>query len=149
MIISPFYDQSLHQKIEGQKLNEDEVRQIAYGLCQGLSYLHSLNIAHRDIKPTNIMLEKAGSPVIIDFGSSGEVDIKHGTEGYYAPEQTELPVLGIGMDLRKLDSWSLGQTLAECIDPSSKSYFKDIQIKKKIFNKKKVFYSINNCSPSG
>ena len=91
-------------------MKEDDVRKLAYGLCHGLNYFHSLNISHRDIKPGNIMVDTEGYPVIIDFGISGSVNLKHGSEKYYAPEQQELHYLKPGMDLKKLDTWSLGQT---------------------------------------
>ena len=58
------------------------------------------------------MFDQAGNVIIIDFGSSGLLDLKNGTENYYAPEQVDKTVLGHGMDVRKLNSWSLGQTLA-------------------------------------
>ena len=71
------------------------------------------------------MFDKAGNAIIIDFGCSGFVDIKAGTPKYYAPEQVSNQVLRHGMDARKLDSWSLGQTLAECLDSKSVSYLTD------------------------
>ncbi|KAF8043769.1 hypothetical protein BT93_A1938 [Corymbia citriodora subsp. variegata] len=43
-------------------------RKIATGAARGLSYLHDLNILHRDIKAANIMLDKEFEPCIGDFG---------------------------------------------------------------------------------
>lgn len=39
------------------------------GVLAGIQHLHSLNIVHNDITPSNIMLKEDGTPVIIDFGS--------------------------------------------------------------------------------
>jgi len=84
--------------MKSKKLLEDDVRKLAYGLCQGLAYFHSLKLSHRDIKPGNIMVDKNGNPVIIDFGAAGSTNIKDGTPKYYAPEQQELLHLGHGME---------------------------------------------------
>ena len=68
-------------------MNEDWVREILKGLRQGLSVMHSCNIAHRDIKPQNIMIDSYGRPKIIDFGLSGDVMPESGTRDWFAPEQ--------------------------------------------------------------
>ena len=39
-------------------------------LSEGLNYLHGLNIKHKDIKPSNIIVDAFGSPLITDFGIS-------------------------------------------------------------------------------
>ncbi len=39
------------------------------GIEKGVRHLHSLGLVHNDINPANIMFEKDGTPVIIDFGS--------------------------------------------------------------------------------
>ena len=67
-------------------MNEDWAREIIRGLLQGLSFMHSCNIAHRDIKPHNIMIDSRGRPKIIDFGLSGDVLPQCGTPEWLAPE---------------------------------------------------------------
>ena len=59
---------------------ENDVRKLAYELCQGLACFHSLKIAHRDIKPGNIMVDENGHPVIIDFGLAGSTHLKDGSD---------------------------------------------------------------------
>jgi serine/threonine protein kinase len=48
-------------------LSESKVSQICLGLIKGLAYLHEHRIAHRDIKPDNLLLSKNFCLKIIDF----------------------------------------------------------------------------------
>jgi serine/threonine protein kinase len=52
------------------KLKPDEVDRILWPLLDGLERVHDAGFLHRDIKPANILLDKAGSPTLIDFGAS-------------------------------------------------------------------------------
>lgn len=59
-------------KQEG-RLDETVVRDILINILSVLAYVHSHNIVHRDIKPTNIILRHADDkPVLIDFGAVKE-----------------------------------------------------------------------------
>lgn len=49
-----------------------EVNQRLQLLCQALHRVHQKGIIHRDIKPTNIMVDEHGTPFIIDFGIARE-----------------------------------------------------------------------------
>ena len=53
-----------------------EVRAIKYikGVASGLAKMHSMNMIHLDIKPSNIMLNNNDEAVIIDFGSTKRYD---------------------------------------------------------------------------
>ena len=95
------------------------------------------------------MVNEEGYPVLIDFGVSGSVNLKHGSTKYYAPEQQVLQVLQPGIDLKKLDTWALGQTLAECIDPNAGYALKDDYFKQEIFGKNRLSLTIKNCSYKG
>lgn len=67
-------------------------------VSSALSYLHSHNIVHLDVKPDNIILSDAGRIVLIDFGLSRTLEngetakdddstVTAVSEGYAAPEQ--------------------------------------------------------------
>ena len=93
----------------------DFIRQIS----DALSYLHSQNILHFDIKPANVLLGKNGSAKLIDFGISKHYDeVGHQTsstpvgisKGYAPLEQYQQ-----GSDIKSFtpatDIYSLGATL--------------------------------------
>ncbi|XP_021288262.1 probable leucine-rich repeat receptor-like serine/threonine-protein kinase At3g14840 [Herrania umbratica] len=79
------------------KLDWPTRRKICIGIARGLAYLHEesrLKVVHRDIKATNVLLDKNLNPKISDFGLAklDEEDNTHistrvaGTYGYMAPE---------------------------------------------------------------
>lgn len=93
--------------IEGQTLSQwmidnpnpsmEEVRDIAEQIAKGLLSLHRQEMIHQDLRPENIMIDKAGTVKIIDFGStrvSGILEVNSlmdqnnllGTAAYSAPE---------------------------------------------------------------
>ncbi|KAH3732572.1 Serine/Threonine protein kinases family protein [Pelomyxa schiedti] len=89
-------------------IEEDIAAEIVFQLVAGLSFLHSCNIAHRDMKPANVLLSEDYKIVkIADFEMSKILQLDWlttlcGTPGYMAPE-----VLGGQYDL-KADLWALG-----------------------------------------
>jgi serine/threonine-protein kinase len=81
-----------------------------------LQAAHDKDIYHRDIKPGNIMIDKAGQVKIIDFGiAKSKTDpnltiagTATGTPSYMAPEQF---AAAEGIDYAKCDLYAVGSTL--------------------------------------
>lgn len=92
---------------------DEHVKFYASCIIQGIAYLHSKDIAYRDMKPENCMIDKQGYPKLIDFGfakkiKSGKTFTLCGTPEYLAPEI----VLGRGHN-KAVDYWAFGILLFE------------------------------------
>lgn len=96
------------------------------GVLLGLVYLHSKDIAYRDMKPENCLVDKDGYPKVVDFGFAKVIKNSKtftlcGTPEYLAPEI----VLGRGHD-KSVDYWAFGILLYEMI--AGYSPFSDPQV---------------------
>jgi len=108
-----FIFDELHESIP-----EAIIGKITVATVKALNYLkEKLKIMHRDVKPSNILLDKTGAIKLCDFGISGQlVDSiaktrDAGCRPYMAPERID-PQRARGYDVRS-DVWSLGITLIE------------------------------------
>src|SRR5438477_4509498 len=96
-------------------IDEAEARVIARQLLTILRYLHERGIAHRDVKPANILRRPDGTLALVDFGAARAVEgVTHGatlvgTFGYMSPEQ-----LGGTVDATA-DLYALGATLVHLV----------------------------------
>ncbi|KAL8573615.1 hypothetical protein ACOMHN_007168 [Nucella lapillus] len=101
-------------KANGEFIPENALARIAYSVVLALHYLQSeLKVIHRDVKPSNILINKEGQVKLCDFGISGHlVDSKVYTKGvgcrpYMAPEKIHQETGQMGYSI-KSDVWSLG-----------------------------------------
>ncbi|XP_071492317.1 uncharacterized protein [Diadema antillarum] len=100
-------------KQEHGHLSEPEARHLFHQLKSAVTYLHELDIVHRDIKCSNLLLDADFKLKLCDFGlattcSPGEkLTEACGSMGYVAPEILE----GDPYDGKPTDIWSMGVTL--------------------------------------
>jgi WD40 repeat protein len=92
-----------------------DAREIASQFLAGLDAIHQAGLVHRDFKPENVMLTRAGRVVVMDFGlAKGLEEAKTGsiagTPAYMAPEQAR----GETLDARA-DVYAAGVVLAEML----------------------------------
>jgi len=85
-------------KQTGAPFSEEQVRNILIQVLSALKVVHNKGIWHMDIKPENIMMDRQGNCVLIDFGSSKQISSSEGkytstsityTPGYAPMEQMD------------------------------------------------------------
>ncbi|KAM7540988.1 hypothetical protein Aperf_G00000045532 [Anoplocephala perfoliata] len=110
----------------------------AVAIVSALNYLKcELHVMHRDVKPSNVLINKVGDVKLCDFGISGDLvnslamtkDV--GCKPYMAPERINPDLMSHGYDVRS-DVWSLGISLVEMATgrfpyPSWRSPFHQLQ----------------------
>ena len=131
VLVFPFMPIDLETLMKTSKIPQFQARDIVRDMFGALSRLHSLNIIHRDVKPSNILLRsKHGPAYLADFGIAWSpndpaseraqqkiTDV--GTASYRPPEL----LFGYAAYDTSLDLWAAGCTVAEMLHPSHHRIF--------------------------
>jgi hypothetical protein len=107
---------SLRQVLENAgRLSPEQALGVTGGALRGLAHVHQLGLVHRDVKPENLLADRAGISKLADFGQayftgqvSGGERQSTGSPAYMSPEQ----VRGDQGDLRS-DVYAAGAVLYE------------------------------------
>lgn len=143
---------------ENNKRDDNTADKIFLQIISGLKDIHKVGVVHRDLTPKNIIINKDGVAVIIDFGISRlEKENKNtdteilGTPGYAAPEQfgfsqttnkSDIYALGVLMNYfktGKLPNEELAQgkyreIIRNCIQMDSNNRFSDVEMVESYIN---------------
>ncbi|MET9549129.1 protein kinase [Streptomyces sp. NPDC006627] len=109
---------TLKGRIAEGTLAPGETAALGAELAEALAHAHEAGIVHRDVKPSNIILDASGRPHLTDFGIARLLDATThtttgaliGTAAYLSPEQ----VLGRSVG-QPADIYALGLVLLECL----------------------------------
>nr|WP_079074078.1 serine/threonine-protein kinase [Streptomyces sp. Root1310] len=109
---------TLKARIADGPLCPEATAMIGAGLADALAHAHEVGIVHRDVKPSNVILDASDHPHLTDFGIARLLDATTrtvtgtliGTAAYLSPEQ----VLGRRVG-RPADVYALGLVLLECL----------------------------------
>ncbi|MFC4855311.1 serine/threonine-protein kinase [Actinophytocola glycyrrhizae] len=105
---------TLRDRLDSGPLAPDRVAEIGATVASVLTYVHSEDVVHRDVKPENLLFDSVGECYLADFGIALTGDRPApdfvGTAGYLAPEQ-----IGYGEVGPAADVYSLGLVLLESL----------------------------------
>jgi serine/threonine protein kinase len=98
----------------GKAIEPREASRIVAEVCAALDFAHQRGVIHRDVKPSNILLDRQGRVFLADFGLARLADVRtlgeiFGSPYYMAPEQA----ISSAATVSQTDLYALGVILYE------------------------------------
>merc|ERR1719375_957132 len=105
----------LRRRLDGSGVPEEHLACIAMQIVKGLHHLQSCKLLHRDVKPANILLNRAGQVKLTDFGISKDLNSTVGVAATFVGTATYMsPERALGNDYSfQSDIWSAGVVFYE------------------------------------
>jgi serine/threonine protein kinase len=110
---------SLREQLELERPRPHQLAEMFAVIADGLAYAHERGFVHRDLSPSNILLDDALRPMIADFGLAVHERVMHrrtgeqaGSWSYMAPEQVRGETHRLD---GRTDIWALGVMLYEAL----------------------------------
>jgi eukaryotic-like serine/threonine-protein kinase len=108
--------QQIDEYCRAKQLQTNEILRLYLHVCEPVAYAHQHLVVHCDLKPSNVLIDASGRPVLLDFGIARLINavdptgpIKAFTPRYASPEQqggapvsTTADVYSLGVMLREL-----------------------------------------------
>ncbi|MCI0343435.1 MAG: SUMF1/EgtB/PvdO family nonheme iron enzyme [Planctomycetales bacterium] len=113
--------ESLAHALAREPFPPERAARLVATVARALGHAHREGVVHRDVKPGNILLDRAGEPHLADFGLARTVEASAalsrsgqaiGTPHYMSPEQASGRV---GVVDARTDVWGCGMVLYECL----------------------------------
>jgi serine/threonine protein kinase len=124
LVMELIQGRTIRETLADHTFSAQNIGEMGFEVAEALDYIHSRDVIHRDITPSNIMLVDYGSAAsrprarVTDFGiaiaaANGPIPVGRGsvtgTAGYLSPEQVRNEELTSATDI-----YSLGLVLLEC-----------------------------------
>jgi hypothetical protein len=115
--------ESLEQRLQ-QPMATPELLRLVLRVCEAVDYAHRLGLLHLDLKPSNVLIDERGEPLIADFGLARHMDENgavqaqevSGTPAFMAPEQILIKQYRL---TAATDLYALGALLYRCLGGAS------------------------------